>query len=170
MKHALLVLAILPLACSNAAAAPAPTPVPPRSPPPAACRPTGAVVFAIDHRVDRGVEPAAKLPTSTAKVFANGAWTRDEADPEGKPLAPAAGCLAKPDLKQLEATLAGATWKVTKAQVHCMAVSATFTVYEVRGRPVFTQRLCSGEVLDDKSRGKLDAAVALVEGAAKPPK
>jgi hypothetical protein len=35
---------------------------------------------------------------------------------------------------------------------------------------VFTQKLCSGQNLDDKSRAALDKAVALVEpaGAAKP--
>jgi hypothetical protein len=54
-----------------------------------------------------------------------------------------------------------------------MAISSEFTVYQVNGKPVFTRRLCSGESLDDKSRGKLDTAVAQVDGelakaAAKP--
>jgi hypothetical protein len=67
--------------------------------------------------------------------------------------------------KQLDATLQGAAWKVTTAQIHCMARSASFTVYQVAGKPVFTQRLCSGETLDDKSAAKLAAAVAQVEAA-----
>ena len=50
-----------------------------------------------------------------------------------------------------------------------MAMSAQFTVYQVNGKPVFTDRLCSGESLDEKSRTKLDAAVALVEQAQKTP-
>jgi hypothetical protein len=117
-------------------------------------------MFEIDHRVD----PGARLATSTVKVFANGAWTRDETDPDGKAAAQRTGCFAKPDLKQLEATLHDATWKVTANRIHCMAMSPTSTVFLVGGKPVFTQRLCSGQVLDDKSRVKLDAATAQVEG------
>jgi hypothetical protein len=181
MKHALLLLAIMPLACaSNAVAAPAPAPPPAAkpaapAPPPAtptptptkpatACPPSGTALFEIDHRVD----PGAKLATSATKVFGNGAWTHDETDADGKALGTTTGCLAKNDVATLETTLKGAPWKVTTARMHCMAMSATFTVYQVNGKPVFTQRLCSGESLDEKSRAKLDAAVALIEGAAKP--
>jgi len=173
MKNALLLLAVLPLACTPSAtaapdkpAAPAPSPDKPAPPRRAdACRASGKVTFEIDHRVDSG----AKLPTSTVKVFASGAWTRDETDADGKALPQRTGCLAKPDAKQLEAALAGAAWKVTKAQFHCMAMTPQFTVYQVDGKPVFTDRLCSGESLDEKSRTKLDAAVALVEQAQKTP-
>jgi hypothetical protein len=198
MQHALIVLALLPLACGQpATAAPArpapskpadppskpadppapskpadpPAPSKPADPPPskpapdAACRPAGGVLFEIDHRVDAG----AKLPASTTKVFANGGWTREDTDSDGKAASARAGCLDKPALKQLETTLQGAPWKVTMARMRCMAISASYTVYQVRGKPVFTQRLCSGESLDDKSRAKLDAAVQLVEGAAGKP-
>jgi len=159
MKHALLTLALLPLACaSNAAAAPD---APSR---PAAhadsCSAAGAVVFEIDHRVN----PGAKLATSTVKVFASGAWTRDEIDGDGKAAARRTGCIAKPELKQLETTLSGATWKVETARMHCMAFSAEFTEYQVNGKLVFTQRLCSGLSLDANSRAKLDAAIATVDG------
>ena len=161
MKSVLL-LAVLPLACASAAAAPEPAgpgPAKGGAPKKDACEATGRVVFEIDHRV----EPGAKLATSTIKVYATGAWTRDETDADGKALAPRSGCFAKADLKQLESTLHGAPWKVTKAQVHCMAMSSTFTVYLVDGKTVFTQKLCSGESLDDKSRTKLEAATAQVE-------
>ena len=179
MKNALLLLAALALACAPSATAapdkPAPAPAPkPASPAPArapdkpagaadVCRPEGKVAFEIDHRVD----PGAKLPTSTVKVFANGAWTRDDTDADGKALQHLIGCLSTAENKQLETTLAGATWKVTKAQFHCMAMTPQFTVYQVHGKTVFTDRLCSGESLDEKSRTKLDAAVALVEQANK---
>lgn len=161
MQHALKLLAVGTFACaSSAVAAPgAPTKAAPRGD---SCRPTGAVLFEIDHRVD----PGAKLPASTIKVFANGAWTRDETDADGKAAAQRTGCVGKPGLKQLADTLHGAPWKVTTARIHCMAVSAAFTVFQVDGKPVFTQRLCSGESLDDKSRAKLDAAVAQVEAEA----
>jgi hypothetical protein len=101
-------------------------------------------------------------------VFNNGAWTHDGTDDDGKAIAPTAGCLAKNDVSHLQTTLKGATWKVTTGRFHCMAVSTTFTAYEVNGKPVFTDRTCSGETLDAKSRAKLDAAVALVQSAAKP--
>jgi len=163
MQPTLKLLAILSLACaSSAVAAPA---TPPRPGPRAACSAGGAVLFEIDHRVD----PGAKLGTSAIKVFVSGAWTRDESDADGKALAPTSGCLARPDLKQLETTLHGTPWKVSVARMHCMAVSATFTVFQVDGKTVFTQRLCSGESLDAKSRAKLDAAVAQVEQAVAKP-
>jgi hypothetical protein len=161
MNNAIPLLALLPLACASAAAAPD-TPAPPATRPDA-CRASGKVIFEIDHRVD----PGAKLPTSAVKVFATGAWIREESDADGKPLAQHTGCLARPDVKQLETTLHGAPWKIAKAQFHCMAVSAQFTVYQVDGKPVFTDRLCSGESLDNKSRAKLDAAIALVDQAQK---
>jgi hypothetical protein len=172
MKNTLLLLAALALACApSATAAPdkpaAPAPNKPAAPARSAdvCRPEGKVTFEIDHRVD----PGAKLPTSTIKVFANGAWTRDETDADGKALPHLIGCLSTAEAKQLDTALAGATWKVTKAQFHCMAMTPQLTVYQVHGKPVFTDRLCSGESLDEKSRAKLDAAIALVEQALKTP-
>jgi hypothetical protein len=173
MKNALLLLTALALACAPSATAapdhPA-APTPPAAPAAPerradACRASGKVTFEIDHRID----PGAKLPTSTIKVFASGAWTREETDADGKALPQRTGCLARPDARQLETTLAGAAWKVTKAQFHCMAMTPQLTVYQVDGKAVFTDRLCSGESLDDKSRAKLDAAIALVEQAQKAP-
>jgi hypothetical protein len=173
--HATKLLALLPLACASAAAAPdrppppaptAPAPSPPAGTRPDQCRPAGAVLFEIDHRA----EPGAKLATWTTRVYASGAWTRDDRDADGK-AAPqrVGGCLARPELKQLETTLANAPWKVTTATIRCMAISSEFTVYLVQGKQVFTRRLCSGESLDDKSRAKLDAAIAQVEGGAGKP-
>ena len=71
MKNASLVLAVLLLACAPSAVAAPDKPAPP-APPADACRAIGKVIFEIDHRVDSG----AKLPTSTVKVFASGAWLR----------------------------------------------------------------------------------------------
>lgn len=162
MKNAILAFAALLLACAPSAVAAPDKPAPPARPA-EACHPSGKVVFEIDHRVD----PGAKLPTSAVKVFATGGWLREETDADGKPIPPHTGCLARAEAKQLETTLSGAPWKVTKAQIHCMAMSARFTVYQVDGKPVFTDRLCSGESLDEKSRAKLDAAIKLVEQAQK---
>ena len=44
-----------------------------------------------------------------------------------------------------------------------MAMSPSYTEYRADGKLVFTQKLCSGQSLDDKSRAALDKAIALVE-------
>jgi hypothetical protein len=164
MQRILTFLAALSLACASSAAAD-PATAPQSPPPPAAnaCRPSGKVVFEIDHRANEG----AKAETSMLKVYGPGAWTREAADAEGKPQAATSGCLDKAYAKHLASSLRSAPWKVTTARMHCMAVSATFTEYQVDGKVVFTQRLCSGQSLDAKSQAVLDDAVAHVEAAAK---
>ncbi len=168
--------AVLLVACASSAsaepsgpAAPKPTPAAPSPAAPATpadCKPTGRALFEIRHRV----EPGAKLATSAVKLYATGAWTHDEADAEGKAQPQTAGCLARPDVKQVADALHAAPWKITTARIHCMAMSPQFTEYWVDGKLVFTQKLCSGQSLDDKSRAALDKAIALVEppGTAKP--
>lgn len=157
---------VLLVACASSASAEPPAPAAPRPSPaqsapaaPAACRPAGAAVFQIDHKV----EPGAKLATSAVKLYAAGAWTRSEVDAEGKAQPQASGCLARPDVKQVTDALHAAPWKITTARIHCMAMSPSYTEYRVDGKLVFTQKLCSGQSLDDKSRAALDKAIALVE-------
>ena len=165
--------AVLLVACASSAsaeppapAAPRPGPAAPPAPAPAACKPTGAAVFQIDHKV----EPEAKLATSAVKLYPTGAWTHDQTDAEGKAQPLTTGCLAKPEIKQVADALHAAPWNITTARVHCMAMSSQFTEYRVDGKLVFTQKLCSGQNLDDKSRAALDKAIALVEppGAPRP--
>jgi hypothetical protein len=165
--------AVLLIACASSASAEPPAQAPPRPAPAApatptapsapatqaACKPTGAAVFQIDHRV----EPGAKLATSAVKLHATGAWTRAEVDAEGKAQPQSSGCLARPEVKQVTDALHAAPWKITTAQIHCMAMSPQFTEYRVDGKLVFTQKLCSGQILDDKSRVALDQAIALIE-------
>jgi hypothetical protein len=163
--------AVFLVACaSNASAepsAPAPaTPAAPAAPATDACKATGAVVFQIDHKVESG----AKLATSAVKLYASGAWTHADVDAEGKAQPQTTGCLARPEVKPVADALHAAPWKITTAKIHCMAMSPQFTEYRVDGKLVFTQKLCSGQNLDDKSRAALDKAIALVEppGTAKP--
>jgi hypothetical protein len=166
---------VLLVACASNAAAEPPAAAPPKAAPAApaapaggaaACKPTGAAVFEVGHRV----EPGAKLATSTVRLYGNGAWTHDEADAEGKASPQVTGCLAKADVKPVADALHAAPWKVTTARVHCMAISSSYTEYRVDGKLVFTQKLCSGQILDDKSQAALDKANALVEppGTPKP--
>jgi len=67
---------ILLVACASSASAEPPAPAAPKPGPaapaptaPAACKPSGAAVFQIDHKV----EPGAKLATSAVKLYATGA-------------------------------------------------------------------------------------------------
>lgn len=167
--------AVLLVACASSASAEPSTPPKPAAPTapsaPAApagdaCKPTGSAVFEIGHRV----QPGTKAATSTVKLYATGAWTHDEADPEGKAQPQTSGCLAKPEVKQVADALRAAPWKVTTAQFRCMAISPNYTEYRLDGKLVFTNKLCSGQSLDAKSQAALDKAIALVEpaGAAKP--
>ena len=167
MHTALKVFAVLSLASAVAVAAPDAKPATPAKPAPAkaaaapaSCKPSGSIVFEIDHLA----EPEAKITTSMVKVFSNGAWTRDNFDTEGKPLPQTTGCYAQADMTKLTTTLSGADWKVSTAQMHCMAVSSAYTIYRVNGKSVFIRKLCSGESLDEKSMNKLQAAIAQVEG------
>jgi hypothetical protein len=174
MHNAFKLLAALSLACASSAAAAPPTgPKPPEPKPPDApaqpahgdaCKPGGSVVFEIDHRAI----PGAKLATSTVKLFGNGAWSRVETSADGQAAAPVTGCLGKQEAKHLASELRSAPWKVTTAKVHCMAMSSTYTEFQVDGKLVFTQKLCSGQSLDDKSKAALDAAIAQVEPTAPP--
>lgn len=171
MTNALKILAVLSFACGSAAAGPdAAKPAPttsttpatkpaPGAKPAAKCKAAGGVLFEIDHLV----EPGAKLATSTTKVYGNGTWTKDDVDAEGKAHPQTVACLAKPDLDKLKTNLSGAEWKVSTAQVHCMAMSQSYVVYKVNGKTVFTRKLCNGQALDEKSQAKLQAAIEQVE-------
>jgi hypothetical protein len=162
MTTALKIFAVLSLSCAVAAAAPDAKPAPAK-PAPAkggSCKPSGAIVFEIDHLA----EPDAKIATAMIKVYANGAWTKEPFDTEGKPQAVSNGCYTKAETSKLTSTLAGAEWKVSTAQIHCMAMSSAYTIYRVNGKSVFIRKLCSGDTLDEKSMTKLQAAIAQVEG------
>ena len=162
MRYTIALSAVLLFACASSAAV---GPGSPKAPPHGdTCRPTGKVLFEIDHKVI----PGAQGETSTIKAFYTGAWTREGVDAGGKPEAQTFGCLDQAYTKELASSLHGVPWKVTTARIRCMAISPTFTEYRVDSKLVYTEKLCSGQSLDDKSRAALDDAVAHVEAAAKP--
>jgi hypothetical protein len=157
----LLALACLTLACATAGAQPAPPAR--KAPPPKGCVAHGTPVFEIDHRVD----PGAKMPTSTFKIFESGAWTYESTDAEGKAGEPLRGCFAGDDLAAIKKDLES-PWKITNAKFHCMAHSSAFTEYSVNGKIVFTQRICNGQSLDEASQKaltELEARAKTVTGA-----
>jgi hypothetical protein len=116
-------------------------------------------VFEIDHRI----EPGAKVGTSTSKLYASGAWTHDETDGDGKAQPQTTGCLGKAAADDVGAALKAAPWKITMARIRCMAMSPQYVEFLVAGKRVYTQKLCSGQTLDDKSRAALDKAIAQLE-------
>ena len=150
----ILALACLSLACATAGAEPqpaTPAPAPARKlPPPKGCTARGTPIFEIDHDHD----PAAKLTSSTFKIYASGAWQFEPKDADGKAGLPMRGCFAGADLTAIKDDLK-VDWKTTTAQVHCMAYSADYTEVTVGGKLVYTQRMCNGISLDAASQAAL---------------
>ena len=145
--------ALLPLVMMTASVASGnPNPCAPPAPPPAAaaCATTGDVAVEIDHDAIAG----AKLPTSITKLYDTGGWTFVETLGDGKPGRSLSGCLAKDDLAKLTAVEAS-PWKVTRAHIHCMAMSQTSTAYHVNGKADYVKRTCGEASLDDKSSAAL---------------
>jgi hypothetical protein len=128
------------LAATAAADAPAKT-----------CDAKGAVLVEVD-RIKAG-NPGDKQVTT---IFESGGWSAADAKPP-------TGCVPDADFKQLRDDLAKATWKVTKAKIHCMAVSAVHTEYKYKGNVVWSARLCSGEELDKDSAAAIDELDKLVD-------
>jgi hypothetical protein len=144
-------LALLAFGCATAAtAAPAPVPARRPPPPPKGCVARGTPIFQIDHKA----EPGAKLATSSFRLYDSGAWTYEPKNAEGKPEQAKRGCLSADEKKAAKADLE-VPWTVTTAQFHCMAHSSAFTEYSVRGKLVYTARMCSGKTLDEASQKAL---------------
>jgi hypothetical protein len=47
-------------------------------------------------------------------------------------------------------------------RIACFAYDPNFTEYVVRGRSMFRDQLCSGDVLDDNTRASLDTIFAIL--------
>ncbi len=152
------------VACATVAADPRPQPVPPTPPGPPTGKPTMACKMATPKDTRPVVFELAKSTSgalaASTKVYADGAWIYVE-QPEGKGKQ-SAGCLDAAQRATI-ATTAKVPWTVTTAQIRCMAVSATTTAISVAGKPVFTEKLCSGQSLDAASQKALEAAHALLD-------
>jgi hypothetical protein len=162
----ILALACLTVACATAGAepppaAPAPAPAPARKPPPPkGCVARGTPMFEIDH----GPTGTLKEASWAWKIYESGAWTYEAKDADGKADEPKRGCYAGDDLKAVKADLE-VPWKVTSAGMHCMAMATTADKVMVKGKLVFTEKVCNADKLDDASakaledlHGKLKAA------------
>ena len=109
-------------------------------------------MFEIDQRADRGE----KLVTSTSKLYGNGAVRTEWIDVDGTVVRRGSGCLEQSTVDSIRADLRTAKWTVTHHRIACRAYSPRFTEYVWAGRKLFTNRVCSHDILDDESRHLLD--------------
>lgn len=154
MKH--LVFASLALATMTGSASARRIPMPPAPPapsPPApgvrSCKMAGLPLFEIRHRSEIAA------PTSTVSVYATGAWVYRPVAEDGTPGAISGGCLDRRQLASIRQSLRNTTWDVTHQKIRCFAYAPSYTEYVVRGRVMFHDQLCSGDVLDEQSRAQL---------------
>jgi hypothetical protein len=124
-----------------------PAPSPPPHPAANRCAPTGDVILQLAVRPEGDV----KVETSTANLYASGAWTFAALGVDGKPGRQAAGCLAPTVLRQITADLARATWTVTPNPMVCDALASSHTDVSTRGVVKWTERQCPSEQLDPTS-------------------
>jgi hypothetical protein len=122
------------------------------------CRVDGATVVEI-KLVQLGSEPAGHV----TKIFSGEGWRTQQIDKAGKPTDEKHGCVGGTEVHDLEAKLDKAKWKITTARNHCMAMATTSTEYSVKGKVVWSERMCSGQTLDKDSAAAIDAVKALVD-------
>lgn len=145
-----LALAWLVLATATASAGPEPAKKP-------ACSSAGTPVVEI-KLVKLGSEPEGHV----TKIYRGDGWRAQDIDKAGKVSNDKQGCADAADVSDLRAKLDKAKWKVTTARNHCMAMATTSTDYRVKGKAVWTERMCSGQTLDKDSAAAIDAVKALV--------
>lgn len=122
-----------------------------------ACSSAGKPVVEV-KLVKLGSEPAGHV----TKIFHGDGWRAQEIDKAGKITDDKQGCADGTDVRDLEAKLAKAMWRVTTARFHCMAMATTATEYRVKGKLVWTERMCSGQTLDKDSAAAIAAVDALL--------
>lgn len=160
ISSAFVLLGTLVATATVASAQPAPHQPPPPPPP---CLVSGPPIFEIDH-----LESGSKV-AQVAKLFASGAWTSDETDASGKAGRHGNGCLEGGALKQARADLAAAKWQISHPKIHCMAMSANYTVYKVNDKAVFESHVCGNDILDDVSATSVADLEKLLAAAWQPP-
>ena len=121
------------------------------------CKSEGPTVVEVKV-VQLGSEPAGHV----TKLFEGNGWTAADIDKSGKAANEEKGCLGPTDVHELQAKLDKAKWKITTARNHCMAMATTSTEYTVKGKVVWTERMCSGQTLDKASADAIDAVKAAV--------
>ena len=96
------------------------------------------------------------------KIFEGNGWSAADVDKAGKAEKEEHGCLGPSEVRELQGKLDRAKWKITTARNHCMAMATTSTEYSVKGKVVWTEKMCSGQTLDKDSQAAIDAVKAVV--------
>jgi hypothetical protein len=121
------------------------------------CKPSGGVLFEVAQHAKRRA-----LPTSTTRLYANGAWKLQVIDVDGKVARTDSGCLEPSQVKSIRESLRAAPWKTTRSDRTCRADQPRFTTYTWRHRLLYTERTCNERVLDVASQRALDLATFYV--------
>jgi hypothetical protein len=108
--------------------------------------------------VQLGSEPAGHV----TKIFERDGWLVQDIDKAGKPANEQHGCVGGTAVHDVQAKLDKAHWKITTARNHCMAMAQTATEYSVKGKVVWTEKMCSGQTLDKDSASAIDAVKAMI--------
>jgi hypothetical protein len=154
----LLILASLVLGCATAPASADPRPSPAND----HCAPSGTPIFEIRQTVKSGAGPS-----STQALYADGGYTSDASGADGKSTQHVVGvCVSDKQLADAKAALKDATWTVTVARIRCMARDNKLTTYLAGGKEVFSETLCDGKKLDDKSAAALATLKSVLGGPA----
>lgn len=146
MKTTSLASLLLIAAAACGGASPKPTTPPGNTAPPgvAGCDPSGPELFA-ERTTPKS--PGMGLDESALILYATGAWTSTGTSVQS-------GCLAPADLARAEQLLTDLPLVVhhpAPDEPRCMAEAMSSTTYSVRGTAVYTEEICSGESIDDKS-------------------
>jgi hypothetical protein len=152
------------LAAAACGGAPAKPTAPSNTAPPesAGCDASGPELFA--ERTTPTSQVMGIDETATI-LYASGAWITT-----GKEVH--SGCLAPADLSRAEQLLTDLPLVVhhpAPDEPRCAAVAMSSTTYSVRGQAVYTEELCSGEYIDDKSIQAFRAVDQLLAAAVTTP-
>ena len=166
----LLAASLLALSVTAVLADPSKPPDLPHPPPvsaPPECSKAGGVLLEQQLEVEPHVATT-KVRTWTTTVFDGGAWERHDVDASGHNAGISSGCLSAAQRSAIKSALAKATWQVSPSDVACSAVSATFTSYRLRGKPVWAAHLCQAQALDQASATAIATIDALLAAATAP--
>src|SRR5262245_25078020 len=126
-----LLFASLLVACSTTSMTAATSPTPANlgkgiAPGAGACAGTGASLFQIDNLPIAGMEPQG---SSSFVLRADGAWTYVAKRADQKVATSAGGCLDASKVSAVKAALEAAPWKISQAEITCMAIGSSYTQY-----------------------------------------
>jgi len=108
------------------------------------------VIFQIDHRLKADVD----LNEWHFELHADGNWKYIETSKQAIKMT-GTGRYSRSVMAMIRADLSAAPWRVSHADLACMAYAVANTQYSVDGKHVWTDEMCSVDRLDPKSTKRL---------------